>query len=386
MASHSGRPACELADSQVASRWGNILEFQGFDLITPNEREARFSLGYEDWLIRPLALDLYNKSELQNAKFSSWVIAARSPTARIRRQVRAFFTLDSFAKNVVDPGRPRRRPAGLLDAPRFAQAQPPWWRRSSASIAAGQRPCGARRQLARSSPTATPRPLDQLERKSPSTHEVDRGGARHSGAQAEADRRSRPAPRRWIRCTPTPTIARSKKCLLETYDAARAVCARRRQAAGLWNICFRHGKHVLVEKLARSAGLTREARSDCEISHQAERRPSATPPTTTASSRTWRIWRACSTKSGLGTAVLGADVLRQRHRRPTCAPAVARSRPGGDSGPPARTCSTSSTSLCGPTRRQPLEIWTANRPSKTTPTTTPCWEQQLPARLPSKWK
>jgi hypothetical protein len=37
-----------VADSQVASRWGNILEFQGFDLITPNEREARFALGDQD--------------------------------------------------------------------------------------------------------------------------------------------------------------------------------------------------------------------------------------------------------------------------------------------------------------------------------------------------
>jgi bifunctional ADP-heptose synthase (sugar kinase/adenylyltransferase) len=27
-----------VADSQVASRWGNILEFQTFDLVTPNER------------------------------------------------------------------------------------------------------------------------------------------------------------------------------------------------------------------------------------------------------------------------------------------------------------------------------------------------------------
>ena len=31
-----------VADSQVASRWGNITDFQGFDLITPNEREAPF--------------------------------------------------------------------------------------------------------------------------------------------------------------------------------------------------------------------------------------------------------------------------------------------------------------------------------------------------------
>jgi len=26
-------------------RWGNIIDFQGFDLITPNEREARFALA-----------------------------------------------------------------------------------------------------------------------------------------------------------------------------------------------------------------------------------------------------------------------------------------------------------------------------------------------------
>ena len=48
-----------VADSQVASRWGNILEFKGFDLITPNEREARFALGDQDSVVRPLALELY---------------------------------------------------------------------------------------------------------------------------------------------------------------------------------------------------------------------------------------------------------------------------------------------------------------------------------------
>ena len=31
----------KVADSQVASRWGNITEFKEFDIITPNEREAR---------------------------------------------------------------------------------------------------------------------------------------------------------------------------------------------------------------------------------------------------------------------------------------------------------------------------------------------------------
>ena len=34
-----------VADSQVASRWGNILDFQGFDLITPNEREGSICPG-----------------------------------------------------------------------------------------------------------------------------------------------------------------------------------------------------------------------------------------------------------------------------------------------------------------------------------------------------
>ncbi|PHQ78633.1 MAG: ADP-heptose synthase [Coxiella sp. (in: Bacteria)] len=49
----------KVADSQVASRWGDITEFQNFDLITPNEREARFSLGDQDTGVRPLASNLY---------------------------------------------------------------------------------------------------------------------------------------------------------------------------------------------------------------------------------------------------------------------------------------------------------------------------------------
>lgn len=51
-----------VADSQVASRWGNILEFKGFDLITPNEREARHALGDQDSVIRPLASRLYQEA------------------------------------------------------------------------------------------------------------------------------------------------------------------------------------------------------------------------------------------------------------------------------------------------------------------------------------
>lgn len=95
--------ALRVADSQVANRWGNILDFEGFDLITPNEREARFALGDQDSVIRPLALALYEKAR---CKFMIMKLAERgSITYRPHTSgdVRAFFTLDSFADRVVDP-------------------------------------------------------------------------------------------------------------------------------------------------------------------------------------------------------------------------------------------------------------------------------------------
>ncbi len=47
--------ALRVADSQVASRWGNILDFRGFDLVTPNEREARWATGLQDADVRAVA-------------------------------------------------------------------------------------------------------------------------------------------------------------------------------------------------------------------------------------------------------------------------------------------------------------------------------------------
>jgi rfaE bifunctional protein kinase chain/domain len=91
-----------VGDSQVASRWGNILEFQDFDLITPNEREARFALADQDSVIRPLALELYRQAK---CKLLILKLGERG-TITYRwasDDVRAFFTLDSFADNVVDP-------------------------------------------------------------------------------------------------------------------------------------------------------------------------------------------------------------------------------------------------------------------------------------------
>ena len=55
-----------VADSQVASRWGNITEFKGFDLITPNERESRFSLADQDSTIGGLAGLLNGRAKNKN--------------------------------------------------------------------------------------------------------------------------------------------------------------------------------------------------------------------------------------------------------------------------------------------------------------------------------
>jgi bifunctional ADP-heptose synthase (sugar kinase/adenylyltransferase) len=90
-----------VADSQVATRWGNILDFQGFDLITPNEREARFALGDQDSIIRPLALELYRRAHCKYLILKlgeRGIITYRQPSD----EVRAFFTMDSFAEHVTD--------------------------------------------------------------------------------------------------------------------------------------------------------------------------------------------------------------------------------------------------------------------------------------------
>jgi len=91
-----------VADSQVASRWGNILDFQGFDLLTPNEREARFSLGDQDSVVRPLALELYKRSGCKTLMLKMGergLMTYRAPS----HDVRAFFQIDAFSTRVVDP-------------------------------------------------------------------------------------------------------------------------------------------------------------------------------------------------------------------------------------------------------------------------------------------
>jgi rfaE bifunctional protein kinase chain/domain len=91
-----------VADSQMASRWGNILEFQNFDLITPNEREARFALGDQDSVVRPLALEL-----LKRAHCGTLILKCGERGIITYRSIspsdpRAFFNIETFANRVVD--------------------------------------------------------------------------------------------------------------------------------------------------------------------------------------------------------------------------------------------------------------------------------------------
>jgi len=85
------------ADSQVASRWGNILDFQGFDLITPNEKEARFALGDQDSGIRALAWQIYDAARCK------CLIMKLGKYGTLTRAGKDSFALDSFAGQINDP-------------------------------------------------------------------------------------------------------------------------------------------------------------------------------------------------------------------------------------------------------------------------------------------
>ena len=91
-----------VADSQVASRWGNIIDFKKFDLITPNEREARFALADQDSGIRPLASSLYDEAQckLLILKLGErGVLACRNAD---HESLDSFFVIDSFVDSLVD--------------------------------------------------------------------------------------------------------------------------------------------------------------------------------------------------------------------------------------------------------------------------------------------
>jgi rfaE bifunctional protein kinase chain/domain len=94
--------AIKVADSQVSNRWGNILEFTDFDLLTPNEREARFALGDQDSVVRPLALQLFRLARCKHLILKlgeRGILGYRTPG----HMPREFFTVDSLVDTLKDP-------------------------------------------------------------------------------------------------------------------------------------------------------------------------------------------------------------------------------------------------------------------------------------------
>ena len=94
-----------VADSQVASRWGNILDFAGADMITPNEEEVRFALGDQDSVIRPLGSALYDQARCRILLLkvgARGMMTFRDSLEKVDR--RSFFTVDALANGpILDP-------------------------------------------------------------------------------------------------------------------------------------------------------------------------------------------------------------------------------------------------------------------------------------------
>ncbi len=89
----------KVADSQVATRWGNISEFKNFDLITPNEKEARFSLADQDSNIGTLASKLRDESNYKNLILK---LGEKGVLCVGSVKKNEAFNIDSFASNVLD--------------------------------------------------------------------------------------------------------------------------------------------------------------------------------------------------------------------------------------------------------------------------------------------
>jgi rfaE bifunctional protein kinase chain/domain len=89
-----------IADSQVASRWGNICDFKNFDLITPNEKEARFSLADQDSNISDLTRQLKKESNFKNLILK---LGPRGIFVVSTKPKNISLPLPSFSSNVIDP-------------------------------------------------------------------------------------------------------------------------------------------------------------------------------------------------------------------------------------------------------------------------------------------
>jgi rfaE bifunctional protein kinase chain/domain len=91
-----------VADSQVATRWGNITDFQNFNLITPNEREARFALADQDSTIGTLAGMLKERTNCHLLILKLGERGVFTLASEDRKCTNDHFSIDSFTSNVVD--------------------------------------------------------------------------------------------------------------------------------------------------------------------------------------------------------------------------------------------------------------------------------------------
>jgi bifunctional ADP-heptose synthase (sugar kinase/adenylyltransferase) len=94
--------AYKVADSQVASRWGNITDFKNFDLIAPNEREARFALADQDSGIRPLSSVLYDKAQCKTLMLKLSERGVLTCRRGGEEALDSFIVVDSFVERLVD--------------------------------------------------------------------------------------------------------------------------------------------------------------------------------------------------------------------------------------------------------------------------------------------
>ena len=93
-----GHKVFKVADSQVASRWGNISDFKNFDLLTPTEKEARYSLFEQDTPIRNLVGNLQKKSKAKNIILK----LGEKGLISLSKKKNDYIALDPFVKNLVD--------------------------------------------------------------------------------------------------------------------------------------------------------------------------------------------------------------------------------------------------------------------------------------------
>jgi len=74
----------------------------GFDLITPNEREARFALADQDSGIRPLAARVYDESQCKTLILKLGDRGVLTCKSGDHEDSQSFFVTDSFVDQVID--------------------------------------------------------------------------------------------------------------------------------------------------------------------------------------------------------------------------------------------------------------------------------------------